>query len=146
MSLTEPDLAQILAHCRDLLDAATQLNGLATGRYDSAFQATRHWTGEHATTFAARLDSEADDLAARGRELKADADAWAQIWAQTVDTINARRRADAVDQARSRRGLGEQLVDVAHGDDSDAQVRPLISVPVPTAVNRYAATGWLETF
>ncbi len=146
MSLSELDLAQILAHCRDLLDAATQLNGLATGRYDAAYRATRRWTGEHAETFAARLDAEAEDLAARSRELKQDADDWARIWADTVAAINRERREAAVDRVRSERGFGEQLVDIVHGDDSADLVQPFTSVRVPTAAERYAATGGLESF
>lgn len=146
MPLSEADLAQILAHCRDLLDASTQLNHLAVGRYAAAFEARRRWEGEHEVTFGLRMSDEADDLTARSRELLDDADAWARIWADTVDQMNRRRRDDAVEQRRNERGVGEQLVDIVHGDDSDDLVRPFESVPVPTAQTRYAATGGLESF
>ena len=146
MSLSESDLAQILAHCRDLLDASMELNHLAVGRHESAWQARRSWEGELEVTFGRRMGDEADDLSARSRELFDDADAWAQVWAETVNRINRQRRDQAVEQRRNERGYGEQLVDVFHGDDSEGLVRSVQLVAVPTAHTRYAATGGLELF
>ena len=146
MSLSETELAQILAHCRDLLDASTQLNLLASERHRAAVGARRLWEGEHETTFGLRMKNEANDLAALEGDLLADADAWAQVWADTVNQLNRQRRNDAVERRRNERGFGEQLVDIVHGDDSDALVRPLELVPVPTAQTRYTATGGLELF
>ena len=146
MSLYEADPAQIPAHCRDLLDASIQLNHLAVGRNAAAFEARRHWEGEHEVTCGLRMSDEADDLTARSRELLDDADAWARIWADTVDQMNRRRRDDAVERRRNERGVGKQIVDIFHGDDSDDLVRPFESVAVPMAQTRYAATGGLESF
>lgn len=146
MPFSLADLALILAHCRDLLDASAQLNHLAVGRHEAAFEARRHWEGEHEVTFGLRMADEADDLTARSRELLDDADAWAQVWADTVNQLNQQRRDAVVEQRRSERGVGEQFVDVFHGDDSDDLVRPFESVAVPTAQTRYAATGGLELF
>ncbi|MEM9565984.1 MAG: hypothetical protein AAGA93_25420, partial [Actinomycetota bacterium] len=137
---------QILVHCRQLFDASTQLNHLAVGRHQAAFDARRQWEGEHEATFALRMSQEADDLTARSRDLLDDADAWAHIWADTVNQINRERRAAAVDRVRSERSAGERFVDVFHGDDSDDLVRPVDPVAAPTAHTRYAATGGLESF
>ena len=146
MSLSESDLAQVLAHCRDLLDASTQLEDLAVGRHEAAVEARHRWEGEHEVTFGLRMGSEADDLTACSRELADDADAWARIWADTVNQINRQRRDAAVEQLRRERGIGERFIDVFHGDDSDGLVPPVELVAVPTARTRYAATGGLESF
>jgi len=145
MSLSESDLAQILAHCRDLLDASTQLNHLAVGRHERAWLTRRRWEGELEVTFGHRMQDEADDLSARSRELLDDADAWARVWADTVNELNRQRREAAVERRRSERGFGEQFVDIFHGDDSDDLVRSVEPVAVPTAQARYAATGGLES-
>jgi len=146
MSLSEHDLAQILEHCRDLHDAAAQLNHLAVSRYAAADDARGTWQGEHEVTFARRMEAEADELTARSEGLVADADSWARVWADTVNQINQQRRDDAVERERNSRGFGEQFVDIFHGDDSDLQVRQIELVSVPTAASRYAATGGLEDF
>jgi len=146
MSLSEADLALVLAHCRDLLDASTQLNSLAVGRHQAAFDARRQWEGEHEVTFGLRMGAEAEDLSARSRELLDDADAWARVWADAVNNINQQRRDAAVEQRRNERGVGERFVDVFHGDDSDDLVPPVEVVAVPTASTHYAATGGLELF
>lgn len=146
MSLSESDLAQILVHCRDLLDASTQLNVLAVGRHEAAANARRRWEGELEVAFGLRMEAEADDLSARSRELLDDADAWAQVWADTVNQINRQRREEAVERRRNERGHGERFVDIFHGDDSDDLVRSVQLVTVPTAPTRYAATGGLESF
>lgn len=146
MPVTEADLLAILRHCRNLLDAAEQVDAAAAERDRAAMDALAAWSGELADVFRTRRDDEAVDLATCASDLRADADAWAQVWADTVNEINTRRRADAVDQVRDRRGFGEQFVDIFHGDDSDAQVRSYEPIPVPTAASRYAATGGLETF
>ena len=145
MPLSETDLAQVLAHCRDLLDASTQLDSLAVGRHGAAVEARRRWEGEHELA-GLRMEGEADDLTACSRELLDDADAWARTWADTVNQINRQRREAAVEQLRSERGFGERFVDVFHGDDSDGLVHPVELVAVPTAQTRYAATGGLESF
>ena len=146
MSLSEFDLAQILAHCRDLLDASTQLNYLAVGRNEMAWRARRRWEGEHEVAFGLRMEGEADDLSARSRELLNDADAWARVWADTVNEINRQRREAAVEQRRAERGFGERFVDVFRGDDSEDLVRSVQLVVVPTAQTRYVATGGLELY
>lgn len=146
MSLSEFELAQILVHCRQLFDASTQLNYLAVGRHRVAFDARRGWVGEHADTFGLRMEQEAVDLTARSRELLDDADAWARVWADTVNQINQQRRDAAVQRLRDERGFGEQLVDVFHGDDSKDHVPTVRPVSVPTAQTRYAPTGGLESF
>jgi hypothetical protein len=146
MSLSEDDLALDLAHCRDLLDASTQLNSLAVGRHETAWQARRRWESEHEVTFGLRMESEADDLSARSRELLDDADAWARVWADAVNRINRERRAEAVERLRRERGVAERFVDVFHGDDTDDLVRRVDPVLVPIAQTRYSATGGLEWF
>ncbi|MGH1490131.1 MAG: hypothetical protein ACRBK7_12185 [Acidimicrobiales bacterium] len=146
MSVSEFELARILAHCRELLDAGSQLNNRAVGRHRVAADALRRWSGQHGETFRARLDDEAEDLSAVSRSLRAEADEWAWVWAQTVNDINRRRREAAVERAQELRGVGEQIIDVFHGDDSEQQVRSFDLVAVPTAASRYAATGGLETF
>lgn len=146
MSLSEFELSQILVHCRQLFDASTQLNYLAVGRHRVAHGARREWDGEHADTFGLRMEQEAEDLVARSRELRDDAEAWAQVWADAVNEINQQWRETAVQRLRDERGFGEQLVDVFHGDDSKDHVPTVQPVSVPTAQTRFAATGGLESF
>ena len=107
---------------------------------------TFRWEGEFRDTFVIRMDHELIDLAARVNGLRAEADEWAAVWAETVNHVNQQRRADAVDRISDARGTGEQFVDIFVGDDSGEQVREVRPVPVPTAASRYAATGGLETF
>lgn len=92
------------------------------------------------------MEQEAEDLTARSRELLDDADAWARVWADTVNQINQQRGDAAVQRLRDERGFGEQLVDVFHGDDSKDHVPTVQPVSVPTAQTRFAATGGLESF
>ena len=146
MSLSELELSQILDNCRQLLDASTQLNYLAVRRHDVAFNARRLWVGEHADTFGSRMEAEAEDLIARSRELLDDADAWARVWADTVNQINQQRRDAVVQRLSDERGYGEQLVDVFHGDDSKDHVPTMQPVSVPMAQTRFAPTGGLESF
>ena len=146
MSLYEADPAQIPAHCRDLLDALDPAEPSRGRSERRGVRGSPSLEGEHEVTCGLRMSDEADDLTARSRELLDDADAWARIWADTVDQMNRRRRDDAVERRRNERGVGKQIVDIFHGDDSDDLVRPFESVAVPMAQTRYAATGGLESF
>lgn len=146
MPVTQTDLDAVLRHCRTLADVADELTAVARARADAATEALRRWNGDFAEVFEARIDDEAIDLADRARDLRSDADAWARIWADTLNAENRRRRSQAVEDERNRRGAGEQFVDFFHGDDSDAQVRPYHDVPTPSAASGYLATGELEFF
>jgi hypothetical protein len=146
MPVSQTDLDAVLRHCRTLLDVADELSSITTARADAATGALQRWNGDYADQFRTRMDHESLDLRARDRQLRADADSWARIWAQALNEENHRRRQDAVQAERDRRGFGEQFVDIFHGDDSERQVRAYHNAPVPTAASRYQATGWLETF
>lgn len=146
MSVSEFELSKILAHCRDLADAGAQLNNRAVGRYRVAADAQRLWSGDHGDTFRSRMEYEAQELSSVARGLMTEADEWAHVWAQTVNQINRRRREAAVQQVRDQRGVGEQIIDVFVGDDSDQLVRAFHPVAVPTAASGYAPTGGLESF
>ncbi len=146
MAVTDSELAAILDHCRSLIDAADQFEHAARARADRAIAAMRAWDGPHRDEFDFRFRGEADDLGDRVRRLRVEADAWAQVWADTVNETNRRRREDAVERISASRGVGESFVDLFVGDDSDQQVRDHRPVSVPLAVHRYAATGGLERF
>lgn len=146
MAVTSAELDAILDHCRSLIDAASDLSDEARARANKADIAGKKWEGPHYVTFTRRLDAEAQDLAARSRELRAEADAWAQAWADNVNRLNRQRREEAIDLISSQRGFGESFVDVFVGDDSGDQVRDYEPVSVPVEDNRYAPTGQLESF
>jgi hypothetical protein len=146
MALTESDLTEILLHCRDLAAAADHLDGLNISRGADAETLLNFWVGPHADTFGQRAGDDSQSMRDRSRNLRAEADEWARVWADTVNQINSQRREDAVEAERHRRGTGEQFFDIFLGDDSDDQVRDYVPVPVPTAASGYAATGGLETF
>ncbi len=146
MAVTEAELAAILDHCRALLDAADEVERAARARSARAETAARRWDGPHRDEFVVRLADEVDDLGDRVRRLRVEADAWAQVWADTVNELNRRRREEAVERVRSDRGVGESFVDLFVGDDSEQHVRGHHPVPVPTATSRFAATGGLEWF
>ncbi len=144
--VTEAELAAILDHCRALVDAADQLDRSSRERVGKATAATARWEGDFRDVFIQRFDHEADDLLDQARGFRAEADAWASVWATTVDHLNHQRRQAAVDRISDARGTGERFVDVFVGDDSGQQVRPVEPVLVPTAATRFAATGGLERF
>jgi hypothetical protein len=146
MAVTEHELAAILDHCRSLVDGAESLVDAVTARADRAAQALLRWDGEFRDQFVQRLDHEAIDLSARAAGLRAEADAWAAVWASTVNELNQRRREAAVDRVRDARGNGERFIDVFVGDDSSDQVRAFVPVSTPTAASGFAATGGLETW
>lgn len=146
MTVVESELAAVLDHCRTLIDASDQFDQAGQQRIRMYEVATSDWEGPHRLTFATRFTDESTDLAQRASGLRAEADAWARIWADAVNRINQERRQAAVDEVRSQRGLGESIVDLFVGDDSAQQVRPFHPVSVPTAATRFAATGGLETF
>lgn len=146
MAVSEYELAAILDHCRALIDAADQFEDYASARADNARRAKVQWEGPYRDEFGSRFEEEADDLGRRVRGLRSEADDWAIVWAETVNTLNQERHQQAVDEISSNRGLGESFVDVFVGDDSSEQVRPYQPVSVPTRSSRYAATGGLETF
>lgn len=146
MAVSEYELNAILDHCRSLIDAADQFEESATHRTEKARIAKAKWEGPFRGDFNFRLDEELADLANRARAFRSEADQWAQIWADTVNEMNERRRESAINEISSRRGFGESFVDVFVGDDSHEQVRPHEPVTVPTAESRYSATGGLEMF
>lgn len=146
MSLTEQELAPILVHCRELLFAEKQLEGIKGERAEKVEQALDHWQGSHGRTFSDRTEDEGRDIDARIAGLRTEADAWARAWADTVNQINGARREAAVEDERNSRGTGESFVDFFVGDDSDQMVRSYTQVEVPTAETQYASTGGLERF
>ncbi|MEL6980849.1 MAG: hypothetical protein AAFO29_00330, partial [Actinomycetota bacterium] len=130
--MTERELAAILDHCRSLVDAADNLTGTAAARAEQAGQALVRWEGEFRDLFINRVDHEATDLADRAIGLRAEADAWAGVWADTVNELNQQRRQDAVDRVSDTRGTGERFIDFFVGDDSSDQIRAFVPVPIPT--------------
>lgn len=146
MAVTERELAAILDHCRSLVGAAGELTSAAAARTDRATQALVRWEGEFRDQFIRRFDHEAEDIADRATGLRAEADAWASVWASAVNELNQQRRQVAVDRVRDDRGAGEQFVDFFVGDDSSEQVRAFVPVSAPTAATGFAPTGGLETW
>jgi hypothetical protein len=146
MTATELELAAVLDHCRNLVDAADRLAHVGRERDRRYEVAVRQWAGPHRQSFDARYRQESADLSTRIWGLRSEADAWAVVWADEVNRINQRRRDAAVDLVSAGRGLGESFVDLFVGDDSSHQVRAYHPVAVPTAANRFVATGGLESF
>lgn len=147
VSVGSYELTAILDHCRSLLDASHEVRSTANVRAFKAATAKRHWEGAFKIDFTNRFDAESDDLTARSRGLKEEADAWAEVWASAVNEENERRRQEAVDAVSDARGFGEKFGDFWIGhDDSGDQVRTVEPVSVPTAETRYAPTGGLEAF
>jgi hypothetical protein len=145
-TVTDDDLDEVLGYCRALLDGAEELEAAGGARGVAIDDALRAWRGPLARDFAQRMTVEADDQAAVARLLRDEADAWAEIWADTVNRANRARHAARVEEVAAARSLGEQLVDVFVGDDSPAEVRSFEEVRVPIAATRYAPTGGLERY
>lgn len=146
MTVTEDDLGLVLGHCRDLLSAADELREIARLRGEKAEGALRLWEGSHSRTFVVRKEEEDRDIGEQGAALRREADAWARVWADTVDRINGDRRAAAVEAERASRGSGESFIDLFVGDDSGEMVRSFVPVTTPTAETNYSATGGLERY
>ena len=144
--VTDDDLEAVLRHCRALLDAANELDAVLSSRVAEAENVLRVWSGSHARTFAARATDE--DTETRGCVvlLHQQADQWAQLWADTVNEINRRRRESAVAELSSSRGFLERGADLLLGDDSGDLTAEFVAVTVPRADQRYAATGELVTY
>ncbi len=146
MGVVESCLAAVLDHCRSLFDAADHLEQIGRER-DRTFEVTiRIWEGPHRVTFENRYREESVDRAQRVRGLRAEADAWAAVWADEVNRINRECRSEAVAATGTRQGFGEGVLDLYIGDDSGGRVRAFDPVVAPTAVTRFTATGGLETF
>ncbi len=146
MAVSEDDLAAVLDYCRALAAGADQLELAARDRDAAVTAALVAWRGPLARAFAVRSSEEAVDLAAVVRGLRDEADDWARVWADTVNAVNRARHDARVEEFSGARSMGERLVDVLAGDDSDDQVRPFIEVAVPTTRTGYAPTGGLERF
>ncbi len=93
-----------------------------------------------------RASDESSDLRSVIAGLRDEADAWARVWADTVNAVNRDRRQARVGEISAARGVGERLVDIVAGDDSTEHLRHYLPVLVPTAATRYAPTGGLERF
>lgn len=146
MSLTEADLSRVLDHARQLQDAADQLRAIGRSRGDAVVDALVDWEGWTADTFALRATDDDRELLALANRLDAQAQDWAEVWADTVNLINADRREAAVKAEKESRGAGERFVDTFVGDDSDELVREFEPVRVPRADRGFAPTGGLETY
>lgn len=141
--VSEDDLHQVLSHCRALLDAAAELVAVGSRRGIEIAEALIAWQGPHGRTFRDRVDAEATDLRLSIAGLRRDADAWAQVWADTVNHQNRQAREAKVAEVTGARSVGERFVDLFVGDDSADLVGELEAVTVPVAGTRYAATGGL---
>lgn len=146
MATFEQDLADILRHCRAMIDVADDVEAVVRVRAEDAERALRSWRGPKAEHFRTRQQAEA--LTARQclDLLRNEADEWARVWAETVNEENRRRHQAAVDAVRARRGLGEQFVDLFVGDDSELHIAEVEPVAVPSAGQRYAPTGRLVDY
>jgi hypothetical protein len=127
------DFEGSLAHARQLWALADRLEAARHARRVDADAACASWRGRYGDEFRALVDSEQADFVRVVGGLRAEAQAWAVAWRDAMNEQNRRSRAQQVDLVRSRRAVGEQLVDVFVGDDSDVEVPPApwASVPVP---------------
>ncbi len=128
MEVTDEELEAVLRHCRSLADAAEELEATGARLLTAAERALRAWTGPRADEFAAAVAEQETSLAAAGRALRAEADAWAQAWADAVNAQRARHQALAAAEG----GVG-LLAHRAPGNDQP--------VPVPGVGTGYRPTG-----
>lgn len=111
--LSGTDLTMVLVHARALAAAADELDGIRLDRAAAVERALARWRGPAAEEFRARVEHEDQAMRFRADGLRAEADAWAGVWARTVDLSNA--------------------------DRPGGPVPP--PVAVPTATSGYAPTG-----
>lgn len=135
--VTSDDLDAVLAHCRALWAGAEQVEAAGRARDGAVTGALVGWRGPLARTFAERATAEAEELAAVVRALRAEAEAWAGVWADTVNTVNRARREAQVAEVSGAR---------SPGDDPGALVAPFTPVAVPSAATGFAPTGGLVWF
>lgn len=141
--VSEADLHLVLSHCRALLDAAEELVAAGSRRGIEIAEALAVWHGPHGRTFRDRVEAEATDLRLAAAGLRREADAWAQVWADTVNHQNRQAHEAKVAEIAGARSVGERFVDLFVGDDSAEQIAELEAVATPVAGTRYAATGGL---
>ena len=145
MTQVQFDYDGALRLARDLHATAQRLELLLTERDHRATTALRSWRGPHGDVFRARATTEDQEARSVVGALTVEALDWAQAWADAINEQNRRNRERRVQELSDARAIGERLVDLAVGDDSDQQVADLRYISVPRAPD-FVPTGSLQRF
>jgi hypothetical protein len=119
-------LARRLWSLADLVDHDMARRGQA------ADIARARWRGPYRAEFDTRVDIEANSARRIAEGLREEAKGWAEAWREALEEQNRRNRAARVAEERNSRGWFERNIgDRFGGDDSEDQVPPCPTVPLP---------------